>query len=750
LAVAAMAAGDLTAQTPGTPSRNRRVWTGTIDDREILLGEHDTTPIRRPVQYFQNVQVSFTFVSEDVPDRPGFTRWVSRQLSWTAYGYSASSIQSYECTHSGSLELGPADGYDHTTPDQDERLHVPCTHKTAPTVWAFIKRPNLEVRLPEIDLSMTNCEPPRRWSEGGVRYTLAVAGADRALTAVVNVDQAAYPAFVPKPGEEKLTLTAVSSSGPVRFRFVLDPSGTSRFPGYATNANVDDAFLEAHGLTDLPGGYGNDSPDLIFHPRNFNRDEWSTVGLDTVETRNPQTSASVTVTELDYGAVGHLRAYAQAGECAGGWQPIVFRVGGHSKDTLAIPPDEDDNVIADALEEYRGLDSGADADAEPKGNGMAGDGLTAFEEYRGLLTSGGDCADPGTERHVRTKPGRKDLFVHASPQRYEAGLRPFAESSRLDVHAICERHYSRSPRFDSSLRSADGDLGTRTSDRARIVNFTLQFARLHTWQGREISQQVPQHALYLASGCVPGMRGVACTDPPACLADNLGPPMLTAALFVCPYDDDPSYIPLGIIVHELGHAVGMPHHGAKAEGWRMVQVREHIVPDRNGSPIPGQGPPRRIGIEPGPDCQDPRSGGAPPFSLFYKNEFVGCATHFIVRQNGDMSGNAECPMRYAGGTWFYEASEEVARKGPIVLFDEGWEGDQRHRIPNPARLQLYSGRFGVYDESLDPTGIHPFCTLKTGTGLNAADRGHGNHAGDSQVACMDQLVINDNVLRGVR
>ena len=28
--------------------------------------------------------------------------------------------------------------------------------------------------------------------------------------------------------------------------------------------------------------------------------------------------------------------------------------------------------------------------------------------------------------------------------------------------------------------------------------------------------------------------------------------------------------------------------------------------------------------------------------------------------------------------------------------------------------------------------------------------GDQNHAGDSQVACMDQLVINDNVLRGIR
>ena len=51
----------------------------------------------------------------------------------------------------------------------------------------------------------------------------------------------AYARFVPTPGAT-LTFTASVRSGTARFRFELDPDATSRFPGYATNADVDDGF----------------------------------------------------------------------------------------------------------------------------------------------------------------------------------------------------------------------------------------------------------------------------------------------------------------------------------------------------------------------------------------------------------------------------------------------------------------------------------------------------------------------------
>jgi hypothetical protein len=768
LLVAAMAAGDLDAQTPSTSSRNRRVWTGTIDDREVLLGEHDTTPIRRPVQYFQNVQVSFTFVSEDVPDRPGFTRWLSRQLSWTAYGYSASSIERYECQGSGSLDLGPADGADHTTPEQDERLRVPCKNITsAPNVWAFIKRPNPKVHLPDIDLGMTTCEPPRRWSVGGVRYTLAVAGADRQVTAVVDPDpdQASYQAFVPQPGRS-LTLTARSSSGPVRFRFVLDPSGTSRFPGYATNANVDAPFRESHGLTDLPGGYANDSPDVIFLPRNFDRGEWSTVSSDTVETKEPQTSASVIVTALDYGAVGRLRAYAQAADCAAGWQPIVFRVGGHSRDSLAIPLDEDDNLMADALEDYRGLDAGADADDEPKGNGMAGDGLTAFEEYRGFLTRGSTCytgpppapdpdlpmpepfpdEDPAppeesTAHFIRTTPRHKNLFVHVFDPELALYVEGFAWSSDLSVHLICEPHY--------------------VDNATRIVNFTLQRQGIRAWRGKTISQEEPQHGVYIeAIDFRPnglGGRVLAPGETPDREVNAIGPPKFSEVVLIYkPWlehimrrmPDVPDYG--WMVAHELSHTVGIPHHGDRVEQWQVVPGKRNITLalspfQRAGGESPTaftdehQRVLRSEGLEallaiPGTDCIERNR-------LYRNGQFAGCWATVIARRGQQNSGDFDCPIRYPFAQR-HEAPGSAAtyRWTDTVTAQDG---------SDPIRVDAWEGTLPRYQIERDRQGTGQLCTSTLGTEINAS--GAGDHNGDSAgKPCRDALVVNDLAARGVR
>ena len=110
--------------------------------------------------------------------------------------------------------------------------------------------------------------------------------------------------------------------------------------------------------------------------------------------------------------------------------------------------DEDDNLMADALENYRGLDSGIDDDAQPRGRGVAGDGLTAFEEYRGFLVSSGDCLNGSVDDHVRTSPRVKDLFVHTPDPELEMTLPHFAWSSGLEVHPICERQYSGNPEID--------------------------------------------------------------------------------------------------------------------------------------------------------------------------------------------------------------------------------------------------------------------------------------------------------------
>jgi hypothetical protein len=169
-------ASDLIAQRATAQPRNERVWTGTIDDREAALNLHDETPIHRPVRYFHDINVSFRFVSQDDPDRPGRTRWTSRRMSWRALATSSSSITGVNCIGHGNIELGPSDVYDGVTPAQRAQMNIPCKSWDKVTNWALIRLPHPSVPMPRIQMDMTTCEPTRRWTVGGVRYTLSVSG----------------------------------------------------------------------------------------------------------------------------------------------------------------------------------------------------------------------------------------------------------------------------------------------------------------------------------------------------------------------------------------------------------------------------------------------------------------------------------------------------------------------------------------------------------------------------------------------
>src|SRR4029077_2112311 len=132
-------------------------------------------------------------------------------------------------------------------------------------------------------------------------------------------------------------------------------------------------------------------------------------------------------------AYGHLKVEAKS-KC-GGWEPVRIHVGGQDRDFVTVPMDENNNLIADRMEEpnngitewsYAG-DPGSDDDKYPKGDGTPGDGLTLFEEYRGFMTASNffesACQDRGYDDHIRTDPAQKDLFV-AAPDLELAALAP--------------------------------------------------------------------------------------------------------------------------------------------------------------------------------------------------------------------------------------------------------------------------------------------------------------------------------------
>ena len=416
--------------------------------------------------------------------------------------------------------------------------------------------------------------------------------------------------------------------------------------------------------------------------------------------------------------------------------------------------------MADAVEPYRGIDSGADEDAEPKGNGIAGDGLTAFEEYRGFVIRGARCSESAEalqevgvtvsasgpqEEHVRTAPHQKNVFVHTDDPLLATLVPEFGWASNLTALAICEDGYG--------------------GNGFRVVNYTLQeWGAGTTWQGHAVTRE-PQHGLWLErvdETSVPGLKGLAI--PVSSLA--MGPPKLTAVVEIAKplfllspalraYVGYPTQSDLMITMrHELGHAVGVPHHGDDVADWRSVpglgDVSPWLSPRQRAGGAPDFGLelqpgdlPDALLVDPGPLCASDDENAA--FSDEALTTRVGCLAANIIRRGQQHSGDTTCPMRIPRGDR-YEPPGTTARylwNGPVYRRDPETNGATKLNV------DAWEGRLLRYQNQLEEPPSGRYCTRRQGTGINAP-RGDGNHAGDNgrQKSCSEFIVVKDSAVPG--
>jgi len=325
----------------------------------------------------------------------------------------------------------------------------------------------------------------------------------------------------------------------------------------------------------------------------------------------------------------------------------------------------------------------ADDETSPKGDGQPGDGLTVWEEYRGFWVNGawmGDC-----------DPRVKDLFVfNGIGGEAHSGIALFGWATGLRVHQ----------------RLAVGEFKAD-----KVMNFNTG-ARPHL---------VDQHCLVVSEGgfSETGADGVATTGSICRTAAGVnfpGPPKNTWEVSILPEmldtmtmlqrRDGESYEVSQAdrtIAHELGHGLGIRHHGDNDKGYRPWRFEEVAT---GGFVVWADGVQVFV--------RDEKDGSImlPP-QLFPGRRAGETRLVWIGEQNGQMSGADVCIMRYVVA----QAYRSLTEPGLLYYHRDG---------------EIYGNRF---------------CSARTGTGVNGT--GHPPQprygAADAKRGdCAHRFVVSDH------
>jgi hypothetical protein len=341
------------------------------------------------------------------------------------------------------------------------------------------------------------------------------------------VDQESYESFIPSLRRGVgAKVEIVGSSGLVGYPY-FELEEVSTMPGYCMNAEIDEenlAYIHA-----LPGmsGYGRDGPDLILDASE--NDYFIQGQLQAAKGKDAGRQDTLSVMALDAGAVGKLRAYMIIDGV-----PYQAKVKDTGDYFLSLPMDTNpQNLIADAAEQNDGAAFDSDVDNTPAENGETGDGLTAYEEYRGFVVAGGS--------HVRTDSKRKTIFVRNRYGHYWLAYRLLGlEAYDIEEDQLPPANAITKPGYINYFHEDYGGNTVHTRDQyvvimkqsflPRVFGADAYCTGLHPpAEGRQDVKILPEFML----------RKSAARHPEI------------------PFDE---YL-RRLIDHELGHRIGIDHHG---------------------------------------------------------------------------------------------------------------------------------------------------------------------------------------------
>ncbi|QOY90610.1 zinc metalloprotease [Paludibaculum fermentans] len=301
----------------------------------------------------------------------------------------------------------------------------------------------------------------------------------------------------------------------------------SREPGFALNAPFKDASVdpdlrfEAASnfiVTDQEGQQGSTPPG-----------QWET--------------STAAISAHDWGAWGSIQVSAILLD---GRRILGHLEGDTAQTDVRLPKRADGDLIAEIWRAQKGVGGRSDTsddEADPVGDGTAGDGLTLYEEYRGFIENG---------QHIEGNPFKKDYFIHnRAGGVYLSGIRLFRRLSGLDVH------------YEMTADELSMD---------RVVNFNRAMGPHRVDQhGVEIFLFANNPGYAIASGGPGNPVKITGVFVPA-----LTPPVQpgTARYFN------------STLAHELFHACNVYHHGDGGDRdvtWRRVPGTDTVLEKAGGN-----------------------------------------------------------------------------------------------------------------------------------------------------------------------
>jgi len=435
-------------------------------------------------------------------------------------------------------------------------------------------------------------------------------------------------------------------------------------------------------------------------------EDWDVVAQDHAKTKEPVESITLTVSAHDFGAYGTIHIVAK--DDSGNRVKVKFQ--NVEKTELVMPKDDNHNHIADEWEsKWAGGLSGSatdDNDDQPPGKpGTNGDGLTLYEEYRGFKVSGGPdtsataAGEKITGSHVRTDPRVKDLFVCdlTSGKIAGPGTDYFEKIAQLHMHRLAAMEISEN----------------------REVNFNRG-----SWTATN------QHGLWFQDGS----KG---SDPEAMVFDKdapFGPPVLTRKISIPVGGTFTSGDSLATVAHEIGHAVGLSHHGEippdfSAEWWWQLeengkwQLYEQVVETSNTGAWVAKS-----------------SSPATPIQAFYEPKSKGEVPRLLQPGDGGPEGS-----KSLGG----RSTSKSDRWRLWIGAEHGsYSGDQQCLMRYPDKQSYVSKNDSAHVRYLPDAGQWKMrdrlCDSEKGTGVNDEAHAPQSRYGNAAVGnCKHQIVIND-------